>query len=77
MTRVPAGHAGGPLAVVLALGTAQTVAWASSSYLPAILAAPIARDLDLAPERGAPAPRSTWLLGARATWSNSGLGVYS
>lgn len=31
--------------VVLALGTAQTLAWASSYYLPAILADPIARDL--------------------------------
>jgi predicted MFS family arabinose efflux permease len=30
---------------VAALGTAQTLAWASSYYLPAILAAPIARDL--------------------------------
>ena len=33
------------LPVVLALGTAQTLAWASSYYLPAILADPIARDL--------------------------------
>ena len=31
--------------VVLALGTAQTLAWASSYYLPAILADPIAGDL--------------------------------
>lgn len=31
--------------VVAALGTAQTLAWASTYYLPAILAAPIARDL--------------------------------
>ncbi len=31
--------------VVLALGTAQTLAWASSYYLPALLAAPMARDL--------------------------------
>ena len=45
----PLGPAAGPLAVVVALGTAQTVAWASSYYLPAILAAPIARDLGLAP----------------------------
>lgn len=30
---------------VLTLGTAQTLAWASSYYLPAILAAPMARDL--------------------------------
>ncbi|WP_038952485.1 MFS transporter, partial [Bradyrhizobium japonicum] len=49
MTQVPAGQARGPLGVVAALGTAQTVAWASSYYLPAILAAPIARDLGLAP----------------------------
>jgi predicted MFS family arabinose efflux permease len=33
---------------VLALGTAQTLAWASSFYLPAVLAAPMARDLGLA-----------------------------
>lgn len=33
--------------IVLALGTAQTLAWASSYYLPAILAAPMARDLGL------------------------------
>lgn len=33
------------LRIVLALGTAQTLAWASSYYLPAILADPIARDL--------------------------------
>ena len=33
---------------VAALGTAQTLAWASTYYLPAILAAPIARDLGIA-----------------------------
>jgi MFS family permease len=33
------------LATILALGTTQTLAWASSYYLPAILADPIARDL--------------------------------
>jgi MFS family permease len=33
---------------VLALGTAQTLAWASSYYLPAMLAAPMARDLGVA-----------------------------
>ena len=32
---------------VLALGSTQTLAWASSTYLPAILALPIARDLDI------------------------------
>src|SRR6185312_7956360 len=33
--------------VVLALGTAQTLAWGSSYYLPAILADPIADDLGI------------------------------
>jgi MFS family permease len=32
---------------VIALGSAQTLAWASSYYLPAILAAPMARDLGI------------------------------
>ena len=36
---------GSRLPVILALGTTQTLAWASSIYLPAILADPIARDL--------------------------------
>lgn len=35
--------------VVAALGTAQTLAWASSYYLPALLAAPMARDLGRTP----------------------------
>lgn len=47
----PAG--GGPVpssrAVVATLGTTQTIAWASSYYLPAVLAEPIARDLGVAP----------------------------
>src|ERR1700750_2278739 len=34
-------------AVIAALGAAQTLAWASSYYLPAILADPIARDLGI------------------------------
>jgi MFS family permease len=33
--------------LIIALGTTQTLAWASSYYLPAILADPIARDLDV------------------------------
>lgn len=33
--------------VVTALGAAQTLAWASSYYLPAMLAGPMARDLDV------------------------------
>src|SRR6185295_6350001 len=37
----------GTLGIVLALGGTQTLAWASSTYLPAILATPIARDLEL------------------------------
>ncbi|OZI33225.1 MFS transporter [Bordetella genomosp. 1] len=36
---------GAPIRVVGTLGTAQTLAWASSYYLPAMLADPIARDL--------------------------------
>ena len=35
------------LPIVIALGITQTLAWASSMYLPAILADPIARDLDI------------------------------
>jgi MFS family permease len=35
-------------ATVAALGTAQTLAWASSYYLPAMLAAPMARDVGVA-----------------------------
>jgi len=41
--------------VVAALGTSQTLAWASSYYLPAILADPIAAGIDV--------PRS-WVFGA-------------
>ncbi|MEO8311033.1 MAG: MFS transporter [Caldimonas sp.] len=37
------------LAPVVALGSAQTLAWGSSYYLPAVLATPIARDLGVAP----------------------------
>ncbi len=42
-----AGMDGQRLRVVAALGTAQTLAWGSSYYLPAILADPIARDLGI------------------------------
>jgi len=46
-SRVPEDHDDGPLAqprvaVIVALGASQTLAWASSYYLPAILADPIA-----------------------------------
>ena len=37
----------GRLTVVAALGATQTVAWASSYYMPAILGAPIAKALHL------------------------------
>src|SRR5450432_3584287 len=43
------------LPLILALGTTQTLAWASSYYLPAILADPIARDLGIS---------SNWVFGA-------------
>lgn len=51
MNEVNSGYSGtaGSLPVIVALGTTQTIAWASSYYLPAILAAPIARDLGLSP----------------------------
>ena len=42
-----AGEGGSRLKQVLALGVTQTIAWASSTYLPAILAQPIAADLGL------------------------------
>lgn len=51
MAAEPAAAAPGAAAstrpVVLALGSAQTLAWASSYYLPAVLAAPIAAELGL------------------------------
>ena len=43
--RCAAGMNARQLPIILALGTTQTLAWASSYYLPAILADPIARDL--------------------------------
>ncbi|MHB1220269.1 MAG: MFS transporter [Alphaproteobacteria bacterium] len=47
----PAGRTG----TVLALGTAQTLAWGSTYYLPAILAAPMAREFGVSPD---------WVFGA-------------
>jgi MFS family permease len=47
MTVDETAQGGKSLPVILALGTTQTIAWASSYYLPAILAAPIARDLGI------------------------------
>jgi enamine deaminase RidA (YjgF/YER057c/UK114 family) len=46
---------GRELPVILAVGTTQTLAWASSVYLPAILADPIAHDLMVS---------ANWLFGA-------------
>ena len=43
------------LPIIIALGTTQTLAWASSYYLPAILADPIGRDLGVS---------STWIFAA-------------
>jgi MFS family permease len=43
------------LPVILALGTTQTLAWASSVYLPAILADPMAHDLGIS---------ANWIFGA-------------
>jgi hypothetical protein len=37
----------GQLAVIVPLGITQTLAWASSYYLPAVLARPVARDLGI------------------------------
>ncbi len=44
----PLGSAHKRWHTVVTLGTAQTLAWASSYYLPAMLAAPMARDLGVA-----------------------------
>ncbi len=46
---------GRQLPLILALGAAQTLAWASSVYLPAILADPIAHDLGVS---------ANWIFGA-------------
>ena len=47
---IAAGRARSRRTVVLALGTAQTLAWASTYYLPAVLADPISTDLGLSRE---------------------------
>src|SRR6185312_12066919 len=46
---------GRQLPIVLALGTTQTLAWASSVYLPALIADPIAHDLGIS---------ANWIFGA-------------
>lgn len=50
--------------VVIALGTAQTLAWACSYYLPAILAVPMAESLGIAPSAVFGAFSGALLLGA-------------
>ena len=50
--RLPPSRRGG---VVAALGTAQTIGWAASYYIPAVLAAPMAESLGLSP---------VWVFGA-------------
>lgn len=45
----PTVSGAGRARVVLSLGLAQTLAWGSSYYLPAVLATPMARDLGVAP----------------------------
>ncbi len=52
MARIPARRRS---AVVAALGASLTVSWASSYYLPAVLAAPMAESFDLSP---------VWVFGA-------------
>src|SRR3981189_2951412 len=47
------------LPIIVALGTTQTLAWASSYYLPAILADPIGRDLGVS---------SNWIFAAFSAW---------
>ena len=49
MTAARGPEAAGRTRTVLALGVAQTVAWASSYYLPAILAEPMAASLGASP----------------------------
>ena len=46
------------LPIILALGTTQTLAWASSYYLPALLADPMAHELGIS---------SNWIFGAFST----------
>jgi predicted MFS family arabinose efflux permease len=57
----------GRTTTIVALGATQTLAWASSYYLPAILAAPMARDLGLT---------TSWIFGAfsAALLLSAGLG---
>ena len=60
--RLPAPRS--PRAVVLALGTAQAVGWASSFYLPTLLAEPMARDLGTTPPTVFAALSAALLIGA-------------
>jgi predicted MFS family arabinose efflux permease len=53
-----------PRGVVLALGTAQAVGWASSFYLPTLLAEPMAHDLGTTPPTVFAALSAALLIGA-------------
>ncbi len=63
---------GRQLPIILALGTTQTLAWASSYYLPAILADPIARDLGVSSNSRATSasPRTGYLPPSQRRWSS-------
>ncbi|MCZ8109591.1 MAG: MFS transporter [Betaproteobacteria bacterium] len=62
VARLPAPRS--PRAVVMALGTAQAVGWASSFYLPTLLAEPMARDLGTTPPTVFAALSAALLIGA-------------
>ncbi|MFN8896939.1 MAG: MFS transporter [Pseudomonadota bacterium] len=62
VARLPAPRS--PRAGVMALGTAQAVGWASSFYLPTLLAEPMARDLGTTPPTVFAALSAALLIGA-------------
>src|SRR5580700_11000032 len=63
--------------VVVALGTTQTLAWASSYYLPAILGAPIAAALGLSTDTFFAVFSASLLLGAALSpWIGSAIDHY-
>jgi hypothetical protein len=55
MSQVVAPRGPRTAGVVVALDTAQTLAWGSTYYLPAVLAAPMAREFGMSP---------AWIFGA-------------
>ena len=58
-----------PLSIIIALGTTQTLAWASSYYLPAILADPISRDLGVSSNWIFAAFSAALVLSALGAWA--------